>query len=67
MCVDVVRITVPDRRSDSQRRNVVFPPLPITEMSLPSGRNLSKGLYMRGPPFGNIIVQERRLVYDGFL
>ena len=35
MWVEVVRITVPVRRSDSQRRKVVFPPLPMTEANLP--------------------------------
>ena len=36
MWVEVVRITVPGRRPDSQRRRVVFPPLPITDINLPS-------------------------------
>ena len=57
------------RGEDSHRRNVVFPPLPITEMRLPSGRNSSKGLYIQVSflPFMIIIVQERRLVYARFL
>ena len=48
--VEVVRITVPGRRSAKYCRKEVFPPLPMTDTHFAVIRNSSKGLNMDDPP-----------------